>query len=67
MWQNPPINLVLTSNDVHLWQMDLDLPDGKVKELEKVLSADEKTRAERFYFEQHKNRFIVGRATLRII
>lgn len=67
MWQNPPINLVITINDVHLWQMDLDLPDGKVKELEKVLSADEKTRAERFYFEQHKNRFIVGRATLRTI
>jgi 4'-phosphopantetheinyl transferase len=67
MWQNPPDNLVLTPDDVHLWQMDLDLPVSKVQELENILSTDEKTRAERFYFQQHKNRFIVGRATLRII
>lgn len=68
MFSPPPSDLHSPSlNDVHLWQTNLNLLTEEVEELGKVLSADEKTRAERFHFEQHKNRFIVGRATLRTI
>jgi 4'-phosphopantetheinyl transferase len=67
MWQTPPQDLTLLSHEIHLWRANLDLPREGVQDLAKVLSADEKARAERFYFEQHRNRFIVGRGTLRTI
>jgi 4'-phosphopantetheinyl transferase len=65
MWQTPPINLQLTPQEVHLWQVDLDLPLEQVQALLPLLSEDEVKRANRFYFEQHRQRFIVARGTLR--
>jgi 4'-phosphopantetheinyl transferase len=67
IWQPTPKSLKLGDRDVHLWLVNLDLPLEKVNQLKDVLSSDEKVRAERFYFEKHRNRFIVARSTLRII
>jgi 4'-phosphopantetheinyl transferase len=67
IWQPAPKSLQLGDREVHLWLVNLDLPLKKVKELKDVLSSDEKVRAERFYFEKHRNRFIVARSALRII
>jgi 4'-phosphopantetheinyl transferase len=67
LWNSPPADLTLSSNDVHVWRTSLEQPPSRVEQLRQILSADEQTRAERFYFEQHKNRFIVARGTLRII
>jgi 4'-phosphopantetheinyl transferase len=55
------------TEEVHLWRVNLDLPPDKIEELAQILSADEKARAERFYFQQHRHRFIVARGTLRTI
>jgi 4'-phosphopantetheinyl transferase len=67
IWQPTPKNLQLSDREVHLWLVNLDLLFSKIAQLKDVLSPDEKIRAERFYFEKHRNRFIVGRSALRII
>jgi 4'-phosphopantetheinyl transferase len=64
----PPSNLCAPSSEViHLWRANLDVPIERVKELATILSPDERARAERFYFELHRNRFIVSRGGLRTI
>jgi 4'-phosphopantetheinyl transferase len=67
-FQLPPSNLCSPSyNEVHLWLANLDVPIERVRELATILSPDERARAERFYFELHRNRFIVSRGGLRTI
>ncbi|MBE9008772.1 4'-phosphopantetheinyl transferase superfamily protein [Pseudanabaenaceae cyanobacterium LEGE 13415] len=60
-WQNPPKELELGANDVHVWQVDLDVTAFPIE----LLSTDEQSRANRFKFEQHRQRFIAGRGFLR--
>ncbi|KJH72734.1 4'-phosphopantetheinyl transferase family protein [Aliterella atlantica] len=67
MWQMPPQKLSLSQSEVHIWRVFLDRPAGSINQLAQTLSADEYARAERFYFERDKNRFIVARAALRAI
>lgn len=67
MWHAPPPNLSLTNDDVHVWRAELDLPQERVQYYASLLSADEQSRAERFYLEQHQIRFIVARGTLRTL
>lgn len=67
LWSYPPPDLALLSNEVHIWRASLDQPAWRIQELAQTLSADEYKRAERFYFEQHRQRFIAGRGILRTI
>ncbi|MGL5742502.1 MAG: 4'-phosphopantetheinyl transferase family protein [Legionella sp.] len=57
-------NCTLNEARIDLWQFSLahEIPNAYP-----LLSSDEKTRAERFYFSRHKRRFSTARATLRII
>jgi 4'-phosphopantetheinyl transferase len=64
-WLPPPAKLVL-QDDIHVWQIELDLP-SKLQQFIKLLSSDELARADRLRFQQHRQRFIVGRGSLRII
>ena len=64
-WHNPPQKVSLFFNEIHLWRANLDLPSSMIKQLAYNLSKDEKTRANRFRFEQHRDRFIAGRGILR--
>ena len=57
----------LPKNEVHIWVANLDISLRQIQQLTTILSEDEQLRAERFYFEQHKNRFIVARGILRTI
>ncbi|MBC6366460.1 4'-phosphopantetheinyl transferase superfamily protein [Algoriphagus sp. AK58] len=59
----PPIHI----DDVHIWQMRLDLPEEHINIFTEILSADELDRANRFYFEKDRSRFISARGMLRII
>ncbi len=44
-WLPPPAELTLAPDDVHIWRAALDLPDGDVARLERVLAPDELRRA----------------------
>jgi 4'-phosphopantetheinyl transferase len=66
-WSTPSADLIMAGDEVHIWQINLDQPEPIVQELTQVLSAHELTRAKRFYFEQDRRRFIVGRSQLRSI
>ncbi|MDE5094433.1 MAG: 4'-phosphopantetheinyl transferase, partial [Trichodesmium sp. St11_bin5] len=57
----------LSENNVHIWSTNLKLSSDKIEELSTILSPDEKNRANKFYFEKDKNRFIIARGTLRTI
>ena len=53
--------------EVHLWRWSLDVPTSAITSLGRLLSADERTRANRFKRPGDRGRFIVGRASLRIL
>jgi 4'-phosphopantetheinyl transferase len=53
------------ADEVHVWRIPLDSPPSETQVLSELLSGDEKDRAARFVFPQHRDRFIVGRARLR--
>ena len=50
---------------MHVWWAALDPPRQSLPGLLSLLSADEKARAQRFYFERDYLRYIAGRACLR--
>ena len=54
----------LNESHIDLWQFSLahELIDASL-----LLNADERSRAERFYFSRHKRRFSAARATMRMI
>lgn len=68
-WQRltPDRVLLPSADDVHLWFVSLDDPPLPRQHLESVLSVDERARADRFYFERDRRRFVAGRGLLRTI
>lgn len=63
-WAVPPARLQVSGSAVDVWWVGLDQPPQNWLP---VLSADERDRAERFRFAVHRQRFIVGRGTLRAV
>lgn len=57
----------LAKGEVHLWSISLQAPPEKLDQLQTRLDAEEAERARRFLFDQHRRRFIAGRAALRAI
>jgi len=57
----------LTDSDIHIWVASLEMAHQFLDEPFTLLAPDEKARAERFYFERDRNRFIAGRCLLRMI
>jgi len=66
-WRSPPETLVLASDEVHVWRAALEQPPPRVQSFRRNLAADERARAERFYFERDREHFIVARGVLRAI
>ncbi|MBD1846023.1 4'-phosphopantetheinyl transferase superfamily protein [Cyanobacteria bacterium FACHB-63] len=60
-WQTPPDELRLGDSEVHIWLINLDAIAPSFD----LLSIDERSRADRFKFAQHRDRFIAGRGFLR--
>jgi 4'-phosphopantetheinyl transferase len=65
-WLAPPSTLLL-DEAVHIWRSPLTVTPDQLGYLTKLLSPDELARSQRFRFPQHQQRFVVGRATLRLI
>src|SRR5271154_5549741 len=55
----------LESGEVHLWFARLDRTPERIARMRTILNPDEAARADRFYLDVHRNRFIAGRAILR--
>ena len=60
-----PQCLSLAADEIHLWLADLDQPPKLLAELAAMLTVDERERAARFRFPEHRDRFIAGRGLLR--
>lgn len=54
-------------DQVHVWRIRLDGVENRDEDLTAVLSAEERERALRFHFDQHRSRFIRTHGILRII
>ena len=65
VWVRPPVALPLEGDDVHVWLAPLDLSPAALRLLEATLSRDERERADRFYFERDRRRFVCARGVLR--
>ncbi|AFY51094.1 phosphopantetheine--protein transferase [Nostoc sp. PCC 7524] len=66
-WLPAPTDLNLVPDEVHVWQIHLNRTESQLEDLAATLSDDELTRANRFYFPEHRQRFIAGRGILRSI
>jgi 4'-phosphopantetheinyl transferase len=66
-WPRTDRALPLRPDEVHVWQARLDADERMVTELEALLVADERQRADRFYFPRDRRRFVVGRGLLRVL
>ena len=66
-WMQPPHNVQLLENDVHVWNAMLDVAEEKLPFFLQILDVEEQTRANQFYFELDRTRFIVSHGLLRII
>ena len=55
----------LTVGEIQVWLADLGRPPKPLAELAAVLSVDERERAERFRFPEHRDRFVAHRHPVR--
>lgn len=67
MWSHPPSSLSLSSEEVHVWRTRLDQPAELQENYLRTLAEDERVRANRFHFEQHRRHFVVARGFLRVL
>lgn len=66
-WCSPPDNLDLNAAEVHVWVVDLEVPNSVTSELETVLSPDELSRAAKFKFARDRRCYTVSHGALRHI
>ena len=57
----------LLDGEVHVWCLSLDRPPEETALLFSLLSSDEKARAERFTFQEHRDQYSVARGLLRTL
>jgi 4'-phosphopantetheinyl transferase len=67
MQHEQPQSMMLGVNEVHVWRTSLTFSSEELAEFECILSPDEQTRARRYYLPRDKDRFVAGRAILRMI
>ncbi|QTA87653.1 4'-phosphopantetheinyl transferase family protein [Desulfonema magnum] len=66
-WNVSPQNVAISETEVHVWRACLEPEEPKLRELSQTLSSDERTKADRFYFERDRNHFIAAHGFLRAI
>jgi 4'-phosphopantetheinyl transferase len=65
--EEPDAPLALLEDEVHVWRGSLWRASAEVARLRDLLAPEERRRADRYRFERHRSRYIVGRATLRLL
>ncbi len=64
MWRAAPAELPALERTVHVWAVPLDDARVDVDGGRELLSPDERERAARFHFEQHRRRFLLAHIAL---
>lgn len=59
--------LILERNEVHVWRLLLEQPSEILAELSRTMAAEERQRAERYYFARDRERFVAARGFVRIL
>jgi len=67
IWRFPPKDPQLAEKTIHVYRFTLDLPEGDIQVMTRLLSPDEISRANRFVYPLYKSQFIAGRAQLRML
>jgi 4'-phosphopantetheinyl transferase len=63
----PSPSFVLPRDEIHVWRVSLDEAVPCIGDFRGLLSEEEKCRADKFYFERDRERFIAGRGLLRVL
>lgn len=67
-WGPPPAGpIAIPPDEVHVWRVRLDPPAAVLARLEPLLAPDERARASRFRFPEHRRAFVAGRGAQREI
>jgi len=64
-WEPSPARLELAGDEIHVWRASLEREQSMLNQLQTTLSADEKARANSFFFQRDRNHFIAARGILR--
>jgi 4'-phosphopantetheinyl transferase len=64
-WLPPPKSLTLPENQLHIWRARLACDGGLLRRFEKILSEEERKRAEKFLVTDAKVCFVAARGILR--
>src|SRR5271154_7601671 len=64
-WAENSGEFVLSPGEIHVWRARVDCSKSALSRYAASLAVDEKARAERFFFERDRNRFIAARGILR--
>ena len=67
IWLPSPEHLSLSSSAVHVWRASLDQSSSQLARFRNTLAADERSKADRFYFRRDRDHFIAARGILRAI
>ena len=66
-WSNGLCNPQLSTDNVHVWLAELNVPLGRLIAYEKLLVDDERNRARLFHFARDRDHYIAGRGMLRVM
>ena len=66
-WPNRADVPPLEEDTIHVWRIWLAEPDGRIRSFRDLLTDAEQQQADRFLFDEHRQRFTAGRAQLRRI
>jgi 4'-phosphopantetheinyl transferase len=61
------ILVCMQSGEIHVWTGQLTAAPGSLQKLSDALSEDERFRADRFRFEEHRRHYVIGRGLLRFV
>jgi 4'-phosphopantetheinyl transferase len=67
LWLDAPEHPILTTGEVHIWRVYLNQGRSMVRRCLNLLSADERERATKYYFQRDHDHFAVARGGLRMI
>jgi 4'-phosphopantetheinyl transferase len=67
LWAVPLPGEAFSRGALHLWASNLDHPGHRIEAAERLLSPDERDKANRFCIDRDRRRYMISRATLRIL